>query len=840
MKHDDARARALRDIGNIDGWKEACRDQRGLNLLDNLWRDSRHALRMAERNRVLSAVIVLSLSFGVAGTSAIFSLVYAVVVDPFPYSDTRSISLVTFSAPGIHESPLLFPVTDYRSIADAGGLRESFAFKRVSSTATRGPVESVAQVGFSSGAFAFLGVPMLKGRAFGYSNDGSPETHSAVLSYAFWKRRYGGSEVIGQTLELDRELFTIIGIAPPRFQWASGDVYVPLRARPGGGPEVNIVARPRDGISLSALSVEIDALTHRLASAHQGLYPRGKFRIRVVRMTDHMLGNTRQMLMVLSAASAFLLLIACSNVSILLLARGGSRQREMAVRIAMGATTGRILAQMLVEAVMLSLAGGVLGLLLASTALRVLLLLMPANAIPRELTFQINGEVVLATFATCVLTGVLFGLLPGFEAARMAVNPSMKDGGASVAGKVNSGRSRGLLILAEVSLTILLMAGTGVTVRTLVVLHSVRLGYDPSNVIKIGVPLPEGEYKTWSARAVVFDGLMNGLSSIPGVRFVAATGDAVPPNIGFPATFEVEGQSQASNRNLQIALVGGDYFAALRIPLLRGRLLTPSESHLTRPLAVINDEMRRRYWPDSRDPIGTRIHVPALQFNNNVVMTPPGSDQWLEVIGVVGTALNEGLRESPSPALYLPYKFALTPHCDFLLRTESDPHLLIRAIKERVSEIEPSISPGDPLTLDEQLGDFDRALPRFLAALFTLFGGVALALAATGLYSVISYGVERRTRELGIRIALGATNGDVLALVTASTARYAAAGLGTGLLASIVALRSIARALPDWKVTDPVPFAMVIVVFIPIGALACLIPAHKAARIAPVSALRHD
>jgi hypothetical protein len=256
---------------------------------------------------------------------------------------------------------------------------------------------------------------------------------------------------------------------------------------------------------------------------------------------------------------------------------------------------------------------------------------------------------------------------------------------------------------------------------------------------------------------------------------------------------------------------------------------------------VINDEMRRRYWPDSRDPIGTRIHVPALQFNNNVVMTPPGSDQWLEVIGVVGTALNEGLRESPSPALYLPYKFALTPHCDFLLRTESDPHLLIRAIKERVSEIEPSISPGDPLTLDEQLGDFDRALPRFLAALFTLFGGVAaLALAATGLYSVISYGVERRTRELGIRIALGATNGDVLALVTASTARYAAAGLGTGLLASIVALRSIARALPDWKVTDPVPFAMVIVVFIPIGALACLIPAHKAARIAPVSALRHD
>lgn len=552
----DARASALRDLGNLDGWKEECRDQRGLNLLDNLWRDSRYALRMTAANRVLSAVIILSLSFGVAGTSAIFSMVYAVVIDPFPYTDARNISLITFSAPGIHRSPLLFPVADYPAISRLGGLRESFAFKRVSSIASRDPVEPVARVEFSPTAFGFLGVPMWKGRAFASFD----ETNVAVLSYAFWKRRYAGADVLGQTLQLDREPFTIIGVAPPRFQWANGDVYAPLRPRAGGGPEINVVARPGKGISLSALSLEIDALTHRLAETDQALYPRGKFRMRAVSLTDHMLGNTRRILIVLSAASAFLLLIACANVSILLFARAGARQREMAVRIAMGATTGRILAQMLVEAVVLSLAGGVLGLLLASTALRILLLLMPANALPSELTFEINPTVVLATFATCVFTAILFGLLPAFEAATMSLSPSMKDGGMSIAGNVTGSRSRGLLIMAEVSLTILLMAGTGVTVRTLVALHSVQLGYDPSNVIKIGVPLPEGEYGTWSARAAVFDRLLTGLGSIPGVRLAAATGDAVPPNIGFPASFDVEGQPQSLSRSLQIALVGGDYF----------------------------------------------------------------------------------------------------------------------------------------------------------------------------------------------------------------------------------------------------------------------------------------
>jgi predicted permease len=591
---------------------------------------------------------------------------------------------------------------------------------------------------------------------------------------------------------------------------------------------------------MAAVNAQIDSLTHHLAELRPGMYPRGTFHVRAISMSDQMLGNINQTLTILSAASAFLLLISCANVSILLFARATARQREMAVRISIGATTGRMLQQLLTESVALSLAGGVLGLLLASTALRVLLLLMPANAIPREMTIEVNSHVVLATFALCLITGILSGLLPALEASRQTVNQSLQNSGTGLSGKRSSGRSRGMLIAFEVSLTMLLMVGAAITVSTLVELHQMKLGYDPLNVITINLPLPESQYTTWAARSALFERVLNGLGSIHGVQFAAATGDAVPPRTGFPAAFEIAGQPSRLGQNLQVALIGGDYFRVLKIPLLRGRLLTADELRLARPVALINAEMAERYWINGRDPIGARVHVPALQFSNHTVLTPPGQDQWFQVIGVVGTALNEGLREPPSPSVYVSYKMAITQRCSFLLRTDSDPHAFIHTIRARIKEIEPNAQIGEALTLDEQLGNFDRALPRFLATLFMLFGGVALALSATGLYSVVSYGVQRRTREVGIRIALGATRKQVLGLVLGGTALYVCAGLTFGLLASIAALRVIATILPDWSTRDPLPFVAVIAVFFPIGLIASWIPAVRATRIAPTSALRYE
>lgn len=840
----EAHSRAMCEIGSITGWKEQCRDQRGLNPIGNLLRDTRYAVRVATRNRLFSVVVVLSLALGVAATSAIFSVVYKMLVDPFPYKDAGRICALTFSSQGIRNSTLLYPVTDYPALsAGANTLEESFAFRRTSPSVTRGTAVPLVQVALSPNAFSFLGVPMLHGRAFGPADIPSPDSppNMAVISNAFWRHYYGGSvDAIGQTLELDHQSYTIVGIAPPRFTWGGGDVFVPLRPWQTGGEEVNIAVRPRRGVSLAAVTAQIDSLTHRLAAANPGSYPRGIFRMRAISMIDQVLGNARQTLIALSAASAFLLLIACANVSILLYARASARQKEMAVRISLGASTGRIFQQLLTEAVLLSMGGGVLGLLLASGALRTVLLLLPVNSIPRELAIAIDTNVVLATAAACVITGILCGLLPARESWQLAVNQSLQEGGSGLSGKRNSGRSRGTLIAVEVFLTILLMAGAAITVRGLIALHTVNLGYDPTNVITVDVTLPEGQYTTWAARGAVFERILTEFESIRGVQSLAATEDALPPRTGFPASFEIAGQGGGSGRHAQIALVGGDYFPVLRIPVKRGRLLTADEIRQASPAAVINEAMARRYWTEGRDPIGARIHVPALRFTNHTVLTPAGGDQWFRIVGVVGTAVNEGLREPPSPSVYISYKLAMVAHCVFLLRTDSDPHAVIPAIRERLRGAEPNIVAGEPLTLDEQLSEFDRALPRFLAALFTLFGSVALALAATGLYSVVSYGVERRTREVGIRIALGARRKEVLALILGGTARYVAVGLVAGLLASVASERAVATILPDWSSGDPLPFAMVVAVFIPIGTIASWLPARRATRIAPTAALRHE
>ncbi|HXJ41836.1 MAG TPA: ABC transporter permease, partial [Bryobacteraceae bacterium] len=331
MSRAEARAGARRAIGSIESWKEQCRDERAVNPISNFLRDVRYALRTAARNRLFSGVVVLSLALGVAATSAIFSIVYAMLVDPFPYKDAGGIAVLTFSAQGIRGARLLYPITDFQTFAaGASTLGDSFAFRRTSPSTTRGTPETVVQVGFSATAFSFLGVPMMQGRAFGPGDIASPEAppNLAVLSYSFWHRYYGGSsDAIGGTLELDHQTFTVIGIAPPRFSWADGDVFVPLRRSPTGGEEVNIAVRARKGVSLGTASRQVDSLTHRLAAANPGMYPRGAFRVRAVSLPDQMLGDARQTLAVLSAASAFLLLIACANVSILLFARAAARQR---------------------------------------------------------------------------------------------------------------------------------------------------------------------------------------------------------------------------------------------------------------------------------------------------------------------------------------------------------------------------------------------------------------------------------------------------------------------------------------------------------------------------------
>jgi predicted permease len=828
----EAERLARLELGGVEQVKEKCRDQRGTSLVDSLWQDLAFSIRVFRRNRLFTLVVVLSLALGIGITSALFSMVYAMLIAPFPYRDASNIAFVMFNNKRSNDTHLWFPVAGYLELKrSATQIEDTFAFRRFSSTVTRGLPESVGVASFSSEAFSFLGVPALIGRTFGPAEFRSPAEPAPVmvLGYAFWRRDLAGSPAaVGQTLELDHQTYTVIGVMPPRFTWEGGDVFLPLTPNPAGRPEVEIVVRPKRGVGMRRASVELNAIAHRLFAAYPELYPKGDFRVWASSLADELLGSRPRTLLVLSIASGFLLLIACTNVSILLFARGTVRQKEMATRTALGASAARIVRQLLTESVVLSLVGGALGLVLGWWGLRLLLVVMPNNAIPQELAVRMNGPVVAGTFLVSVLTGILFGLMPALELSRPA----------AIHGPRERVRTRNLIVCAEVALTMILLAGTATAVRGLIAIHQVRLGYDPADVVTLGVPLPEGRYNTWETRSAVFERILDGLKTIPGVQYDAATPEAVPPRTGFLVPFEIAGQN-TGNAMMQVGLIGGEYFRALRIPLLRGRFPTDDELRQLRPVAVINDEMARRFWTEGRNPIGARVHVPALQFNNGIVLNPPGGDQWFRVIGVVGTALNEGLRRHPSPSMYISYKQALVDHCDFIVRTAGDPHRIFRAMGQRIHDVEADQSVSGPLMLDDVDAN-ERALPLFLATLFGLFGGVALALSASGLHSVVSYSVSRRTQELGIRMALGAQRADVLRLVLAGTVRLICVGLLIGAAASVVTMRAIAPLLQDWNAREPLPYAAVILILLATGLLAAWIPAARATRIEPVSALRHE
>lgn len=829
---DEAERRARLELGGVEQVKEKCRDQRGISLVDSLWQDLAFSSRVFRRNRLFTLAVVLSLALGIGITSALFSMVYAMLIAPFPYRDASNIAFVMFNNKRSNDTQLWFPVAGYLELKrSATQIEDSFAFRRLSLTVTRGLPESLGVVSFSSEAFSFLGVPALVGRTFGPAEFSSPAEPArvVVLGYAFWRRHFAGDPaVVGKTLELNHQTYTAIGVMPPRFTWEGGDVFLPLTPNPAGRPEVEVVVRPKHGVGMRRAGVELNAIVHRLFAAQPELYPKGDFRVWASSLADELLGSRPRTLLILSIASGFLLLIACTNVSILLFARGAERQKEMATRMALGASAARIVKQLLTESVSLSLLGGALGLVLGWWALDVLLVVMPHNAIPQELAVRMNVPVVAGTLLVSVLTGILFGLMPALELSRPAGIQSPREWV----------RTRSLIVCAEVALTMILLAGTATAVRGLIAIHQVRLGYDPANVVTLGVPLPEGRYNTWETRSAVFERILDGLKTIPGVQYAAATPEAVPPRTGFLVPFEIAGQS-TGNAMMQVGLIGGEYFKALRIPLLRGRLVTDDELRQFRPVAVINEEMARRFWTEGRNPIGARVHVPGLKFNNGIVLNPPGGDQWFRVVGVVGTALNEGLRRRPSPSMYISYKAALVDHCDFIVRTAGDPHGLFRAVSQRIHDVEADQSISGPLMLDEVDAN-ERALPLFLATLFGLFGGVALALSASGLHSVVSYGVSRRTQELGIRMALGARPADVLRLVLAGTVRLICVGLLTGAAASVVTMRAIAPLLQDWNAREPLPYAAVIVILLATGLLAAWIPAARATRIEPVSALRHE
>ncbi len=806
--------------------------------------DLRFALRMVRRNLVFSSVAILCMALGIGATSAISSLMYALWVDPYPYRDSDRLLNLSFVAPDGRNGTMFYSLADYGELQRSTTTLEEIAARdSMNAAVTSGLPESVSVVLFTPNAFDHFGVPAMIGRTWtpkDIPNPGAPPD-VAVLSYLFWSRHFNGDRaIIGKTIELNRRLYTILGVVPPRFTWNDADVYLPMAVTPDPRRFVGLMTHVKKGVSLDAVNSELQAMTERFGARSPGDYPKSGFRMRVQTLNDFLLRRFGGTLKVMMAAVGLLLLIGCANVCVLLLARATVRQREIAIRVSIGAAARRILRQLLTESVVLSLAGGLLGVLLAYRSVPAIVALMPQYSVPHEADIRVNGAVVFLTFAISVLTGILFGMAPALQLAGTDISQTMQSGSRGSSERGHGAKIRSVLIVAEVGLTIVLLTGASIAIRSFMRLERVPLGYQPEHVLSMNVDLPRARYTTWVSRNSFYERLAAEFGSIPGVRTATFTETALPPYIGFGADFEIAGRQKTERQQLRIGLIGPHYFETAGIALLQGRLLTEADIVNNVHFGVINEELRKRYFPSGSGALGARIHLPALKINQPDLFLPPSGDEWFEVVGVAATARNRGLQESPEPAIYIPYKMVSAPGATYLLKTEVEPDSIVRATRERLRSLDADLPVTQVRTLEEFLDRFERSYPRFSTTLFSIFAGVALLLAATGLYSIVSYAVAQRTHEFGIRMALGAQKRNVLQLVAGSMALLLTIGIVLGLAGSLALSGMISRFVEGWNPRDPLAYVAVVTVLALTGLLACWFPARRAATIDPMAALRHD
>jgi putative ABC transport system permease protein len=664
-----------------------------------------------------------------------------------------------------------------------------------------------------------------------------------VLSFRAWQRLFNSSpEALGQTVVLDDVPRTVIGVMPPRFGWWTNDGgWVPLATSLRADATVFPILRLRPGVSRQAAEEQYRALENQLAGQFPARFPKNGFRASLINYMDITVasGEMRSSLQLLFGAVAFLLLIACANVANLQMTGATARAREIALRMSVGAGRPRVLAQLLTENIVLSLAGGILGVLLALGITRGVVYLMPEFYVPNEARISVNGPVLLFSVAVSLLTGILFGLAPALQCARLDLVEALKDSARGSNSSAAGSRTRNLLVVAAVALSVILLAGASLTIRGFQSLQHVDPGFQPGRVLMVNLQLPDKRYSTYEQRIAFNRGVLDRVRALPGVEAASIGNGGLPLPFGGPqSSYTIAGQ-QLSIRNLQINLVSPDYQRTLGIPLLDGREITEQETAHGDRLALIN-EAAARLWPAGRSPLGGRIHLDLLA-TVPATMLPPGVANQAEVtvVGILRNTRNAGLASPPEPAVYIPYTLVAPPGRTLAIRTARDPLLMMNALQHAVGELDRELPVGRPITLEEIVGQ-EIVQPRFNMALFTFFGALGLALSAAGIFSLLSYSVARRTHEIGIRMALGAERGAVLSLILASGAKPVLTGMLTGLAGAIVLARLLRSEVFQVPATDPLALGGVLVVLATAAFLACLLPARRAARLDPMAALRQD
>jgi len=808
-------------------------------VLPQLTQDLVYALRSFRRGPAFTVVALLSLTLGIGATCAIFSVIYGVLIAPYPYAKPDEIwapevrSLDGRSAHGyaVDELPRLAALQAFSDVMATSN-------EPVLMTGEFAP-ENFGGVLLSGNAFNFLGVPPVVGRTIQPTDirpDGETEP-VVVLSYRLWMRLFDGSPgAIGRTLRLNNRPHTIIGVMPPRFGWyGSTGFWLPLSPNRKDLPGINPIMRLRPGVSKATAEQQLDALNQQLARERPGTYPSQGFTTRLLNYLDVTVasGEMRTTLQLLLGAVGFLLLIACANVANLQLARASARAREIAVRIAIGAGRGRLLRQLLTESMVLSLLGGVLGVLFALVAIRSIVALMPDFYVPNESRVAINVPVLLFSLGVSVLTGIVFGLAPALQASKQDAGSALKSGRGTGA-EAHGGRLRSALVVIEVALSVVLLGGAALTARTFLVLQSMDAGIKTDHVLAVSVPLPALKYATLDQRNRFAQELLDRIDALPGVQ--AAT-FGLP--FGGPRTpFTIAGEATDSSKRLTVNLAGADHLRVFGIALRRGRMFDATEVRRGDRVAVIN-EAAARLWPAGADPIGAHVRLGALERPPLRTVADTSRPPEVTIVGVIADTRNAGLRSDTDPALVMPYSVIAAPQRTLAVRTGGDPNLLLNPIRALVRDMDADQPLGRPFTLAEVL-DQDVVQPRFTMALFTVFAALGLALAAAGIYSVLSFHVTQRTHELGIRRALGAPRSHVLGLLLGTGGRLVVTGLAVGIPASLAATTLLRSQLFGVQAADPVAYAVVAIALGAVALVACYIPARRAANVDPMVALRQD
>ena len=798
--------------------------------MDGLWQDLRYGFRMLFKHRGFTAIAVLTLALGIGATTSIFTVVDAVVLRPLPFEEPeRVVRMWGKFSQGNQASTSPPDFLDYRA---QNSTFEEFAAMRPSSFNLTGDAEPerviAAQV--TTNFFRALGVRPIHGRDFSAQEEQSGLDRVAIISEALWRRRFGGDlPIVGKTLTLDGQNYSIVGVAPAATRLLDEtDVWSPLTF---DSPSMKVrrfhflraFGRLKPGITLQQAQADVDAVAIGLEEQ----YPESNttWRLRLVPLREEMLGDIRTPLYVLLGAVAFVLLIACANVANLLLARAAGRQKEIAIRSAMGARPRRLIRQLLTESIVLSIAGGGVGLLVAVWGTALLVKAAP-DTIARANEVGADKRVLGFTLLISLLCGLVFGLVPALQTSKPDLNESLKEGGKGTAAGISHNRTHGFLVVAEMALALVLLVGAGLLIQSFRRLQTVDPGFNPTNALTMRLFLPESKYGQPGSTSAFVDQVLERVAALPGVKAVGTT-TQLPLRGGGDTYFKIEGRPFSGPNQQVTALnpaISHDFLNAMGIALVRGRPFTYQETKEPQKTVIVNEAFARSYFPDE-DPLGKRLIIDL------------GDSVTCEIIGVTRDVKQFSLQSSPTPTMYLPSIEVGRP--TLVVRTSGDPLALTSAVRAAVQTVDKD-QPVANVASMEQILSSSVGEPRFRTLLLSVFAGLALVLAGVGIYGVMSYTVARRTHEIGIRMALGARPGDTISLVVAHGLTLALIGVGVGLAGALGLTRLLSSLLFGVSATDPLTFVAISVLLTGVAAVACYIPARRAARVDPMIALRHE